>query len=543
MIVFFSTNIPGLFGIFKTHSLEYVNLYENPLNTSTFTKDNYTAAILNEENYGLGNVTIDDLHFIYYVKGIYNQNVVYPLHAVDIETNALVVDTEKQEYINTSRAATKETPLSPKIDTILVRINETLQITYNNPTTGYLIYHSRFASALLEEFYVYDGISVTKLTAETDYTIDNQFFVIFYYEDFFQKGPIFNFTIYFTWQVEFILADWLVFQEENNPLIMEEVEQEFSPKFVYNFYLISWGVNPDNTGTIPINFIEVALTINPPDKDSLSNHEMFVNILDVDINNYLQPDNSLKIEISDSFMPNRSFIILNFTSTFNLKIEEPVGQTWAIDRLVAERNIRERIYFISLISGPKSIVLNYIEFFEPDIYIDEVIEASSLFNREVEYVDANASIPRQLGLMVKIPYLLVEETNPILIKYIASHVLNGVITDNIKMPLVGAIVEIFLLGVKYGTYISNATVQPIDPGRTDESGKFELHNVPRGNYTLRVFWEGNVVKEVIITTDREVNYVFTSVPHFPLWIIIFGMTSGIILVVGTLFYRKNKKFR
>ncbi|HEC39025.1 MAG TPA: hypothetical protein ENI29_12370, partial [bacterium] len=276
MIVFLSTIIPGLFGIFKTQSLEYGNLYDNTLNTNKFTKENYTA-ISPIKSYGLGNVTIDDINFISNVEGLFNWSISYPLIAEDLDSKALTVQIESYEYINTTKSATKETPLSPKIDTIYSTINETLRITYNNSKAGYLIYRSRFTTAKLIEFYVDNGTSITKLTAETDYTIDHQFFVVFNYEEFFQKMEL-NFTINFIWEIQFVLGDWLMFQEEIDPFIMEDVEQEFSPKFIYNFFLISWGVSIDLSENIPIDFLEVALTINPPDKDSLTNHEMFVNI-------------------------------------------------------------------------------------------------------------------------------------------------------------------------------------------------------------------------------------------------------------------------
>ncbi|KKL66683.1 hypothetical protein LCGC14_2142520, partial [marine sediment metagenome] len=521
MIVFLSTIIPGLFGIFKTQSLEDINLFDNTLNTNKFTKENYTA-ISTKEDYGLGNVTIDDIRFLDFVEGIFNWSVDYPLIAEDLESEALTVEIEKMEYINTTKSATKETPLSPKIETIYVTINETVNITYDNSKAGFLIYRSRFTTAKLIEFYVNNGTSVRKLTAETDYTIDDQFFVVFNYEEFFQQ-VILNFTINFIWEIQFVLGDWLMFQEEIDPFIMEDVEQEFSPKFIYNFFLISWGVSFDLAENIPIDFLEVALTINPPDKDSLTNHEMFVNINDVNIDNYLKPDNSLKIELSDHFRPNKSFIILNFTSTFRLKFEEPVGNMWAIERLVSGSTIRERIYFPSLIAGPQHIYLENIEIYEPGIYYEQVLSTYSLFERDIEFFDANASAIEKIGLVVKIPYIFFNETSPFSVKYETDHTLRIIITDNIKMPLVGARVEIFFFAVKYGTYVSNQHIQPIDPGRTDENGQVVLYDVPRGNYTVRVIWQGKLVKETTVNTDKEVNYVFTRVPHFPLWILIFGI--------------------
>ncbi len=201
------------------------------------------------------------------------------------------------------------------------------------------------------------------------------------------------------------------------------------------------------------------------------------------------------------------------------------------------------IYFISMVTGPPHIFLKNVVLYETAIPIDQVVEVSSLFNREVLFFDANASVPRHYGLKVDIPYLIVGETCPISIKYLATQTLTIVVTDTIKMPLVGANVEILYFGAMYGTYISNKSVQPINPGRTDENGQVVLYDVPRGNYTVRIIWQGKLVKETTVNTDKEVNYVFTRVPHFPLWILIFGITTVITTAVGLMYYLKNKKLR
>ncbi|GAG68500.1 unnamed protein product, partial [marine sediment metagenome] len=269
-----------------------------------------------------------------------------------------------------------------------------------------------------------------------------------------------------------------------------------------------------------------------------------INGFEKNINDYANPDKTLSIELTDHFSLNRSIVLLNFTTTFGLKFEEPVGDSWAIDRLVAGRDIRQRLYFISMVTGPPHIFLKNVALYEPGIFYDPGnIRTSSLFNREVQYFDANASIPRQSGLKVIMPYVILGETCPFSITYTATEILKIIVTDMAKMPLVGVNIEILHFGVKYGTYISNKSIQPIHPGTTDENGQLVLYDVPRGNYTVRVIWEGQVATEAIVTTDEEVNYVFTSIPHFPLWIIIFGMISGIILLVGVLFYLKNKKNR
>ena len=541
LIILFA--IPVFFGNFKSNSIIDFNPSEDALNSSEFTKDNYTA-ILTNEVYGLGSVTVEDIHFNRFLKGIENHSENYPLLDNDLISGALDFDIENVEFIETISPAIVDNLNGTNRALISVKLNESLKITYNNPQEGYLIYFSHFSGAVLLDFYVNNGSSIIKLDKGIDYTIDTSGYIVFYYEDYFQQGPIFNFTMHLIWEYHLQLQEWTIDQKEETPLIMREREQNFTSRFLYKFFLIGYIVVPDLSGVIPLPYIDIAITINPPDKELLDYQALNINTFDKNLNDYVNPDNSLSIEISDLFRPNGSIFLLNFTSSFSLKFEEPVGDSWAIDRLVAGRDIRERIYFISMVTGPPHILLRNVALYEPGIFYDPGnIRTSSLFNREVQYLDANASIPRQTGLKVIMPYVILGETCPFSIIYTATEILNIIVTDMVKMPLVGVNIEILHFGVKFGTYISNKSIQPIHPGTTDENGQLVLYDVPRGNYTVRVIWEGKVATEATVTTDKDVNYVFTGIPQFPLWILIFGMTSGIILLAGALFYLKNKKHR
>ncbi|MHA1986892.1 MAG: hypothetical protein ACW98D_09660 [Promethearchaeota archaeon] len=533
--------IPVFFGNLKTNSIIDFTLSEDALNSSEFTKENYTA-ILTGEDYGLGSVTIEDIHFNIFLKGVENNTLNYPLLENDLISGALDTEIENVDFIETIKPAIVDNLNGTYNDLITVKLNESLKTTYNNPQEGYLIYFSHFSGARLLDFYVDNGSSVIKLEEDIDYTIDTLGYIVFYYEDYFQKGPIFNFTMHLIWEYDLRLQEWIIEQKEETPLIMKEKEQNFTSRFLYRFFLFGYIVIPDLSGVTPLDYVDVALTINPPDKELLTYQALNINTFDKNVNDYVNPDKSFSIEISDLFRSNGSIFLLNFTTTFRLKFEEPVGYSWAIDRLVAGRDIRERIYFISVVIGPPHILLKNVALYEPGIFYDwRNIKTGSLFNRVVQFFDANASIPRQTGLKVIMPYVILGETCPFSITYTATETLKIIVTDMAKMPLIGVNIEILHFGVKYGTYISNKSVQPIHPGTTDENGQLIIYDVPRGNYTVRVMWEGKVAIETTVTTDKEINYILTTIPHFPLWILIFGTISGIFLLVGALFYLKNKK--
>ncbi|MFW9882069.1 MAG: hypothetical protein ACFFG0_54085, partial [Candidatus Thorarchaeota archaeon] len=340
---------------------------------------------------------------------------------------------------------------------------------------------------------------------------------------------------------------WELFQDPAANLIMTETKHNFTVRFNYNFIITGrrFGENI-NQGNYYAGEMDLALLVNLPDRKSLSNHYLELNNVTVNINTHLTGNKSILVLLSDGLSANQSLFSLNFTSIFSLEFISPVAKTWAIDRLLAKINIRERIFILSLVSGPKHIYLEDLSFYEPTIFLlptQEVISSTSLFLRRVISVYMNVTITGREGIKIIAPYLIVGETCPIIIKYYATQTLHVVVTDNIRMPLVGASVELLYNDKLYGTYISSEKVQPISAGSTDENGVIMLYNIPHGNYTIRIYMNGIFLKESKISPETNINYVSTNYPHFPFWIITFAIITGIILMIGVIFYLINKKMR
>ncbi|MFW9881579.1 MAG: hypothetical protein ACFFG0_51595, partial [Candidatus Thorarchaeota archaeon] len=364
--------IPVIFSYFKTYTKVNLNknfLQENVLNLNKFTKDNYTE-IRTTAKYGVGNITIDDIDFTYLELGIFNQNVNHPLIIKDIINQSLKLNVINMEFIETtSSAVTDNLDDNVKDKPIInIKLNETVHIEYNNSGARYLIYHSRYVAAELLEFYVNNGSVISNLTEGIDFKIDDDDFLVFYYEDYFDVGPEFNFDMYLIWEIDLVIGDWQLEQKVNEILEITEVEQEITPEFHYSFNIRATRYAFLMTQTIPIDAWYIALTVNPLDKEEFNNHRLMLNGIEVNIGEHLNPDNSLKIKISDHFIPNIGNFSLNFTCAFRLRFFEPVGNLWAIDRLVSQRDVRERIYFCNLVAGPTHIYLSNVEFYEPAIY-------------------------------------------------------------------------------------------------------------------------------------------------------------------------------
>ena len=357
--------------------------------------------------------------------------------------------------------------------------------------------------------------------------------------------------MYIIFEYDLTPNSWELSQISEEPLTITQQEQNFSPSFYYNFTLT--GTKFTNNVTIPYILADnlvVELLIDPLDKDLFFDQSLKIN--DQNIADFLLLDNKINVTIS----ADAKLFSLKFTANFTLRFEAPVSYSWAIDRLIGDRNIRQRIYFPSLIAGPEHIFLKGITLIESTIISDQVTKNNSLFERPVNYFDVVELVTQETvensliftdnavkrkGLKITVPYLIVGETNPCIVDYTTTSDLNLIITDNTRMPLVGYRVELRYFGKKYGTYISNDVVQPMSAIYSDENGVALIENVPNGNYTVRIYQGNTLVFETLVNTFSEVNYIITDIIHFPVWILIFGGICGILFLIGIVFYINNMK--
>ena len=542
---------------FAEHSTNYNSFnFDNniiPLipELSSFWEDDYSP-IINAPEQGLGNVTITKFSFD--EGGVFNQSDKYPNLVDDFSSGALNISYLETKYINTTEFAQFNNldDSFPESNKITVLINESISVQFNSSvinSEGYLIYNPILYPRVLKQVLVKNNTdAIIEELNEGDYTIDSNDYFVFNYQNFFST-TFHNFSIYFIFEYTLTLEMWDLTQNPRDVLSLTQQIQTFSPSFYYNFTL--FGTKISSNLTIPpelANNLVLEIIVNPLDKDLFFDH-----ILEIDNQtkiNFLEPDNKINVTIS----ADAKLFSLKFNTNFTIMFENSVDFSWAIDRLIAEREIRERIYFPSLISGPKHIFLKNIELIESTIIVDQIISNWSIFDRNVNVYDEIVSITQETiensliftknavkrkGLKLFIPYMITGEKNPFSLKYSATNDLKIVLTDNIRMPLVGYRVELKYYGKNYGTYISNDFNQPMAYAYSDENGEISIENVPNGNYTVKVYQGTVVITEFQINTFREVNYLVTNIIHFPLWILIFAGINGILILLGILLYFKN----
>ena len=559
IVIILMSTIISLILIDPSSNFSSLNLEnnDNPIipELSSFSEDDYSP-IINTPEQGLGNITITQFSFD--EEGVFNQSAKYPNLVDDLSSGALKISYLETTYLETTEIAQFNNldDSIPRSNKITVLINESISVQFNSSienSEGYLIYNPLLYPRVLNQVLVKNNTDpIIEELNEADYTIDSNNYFVFNYQNFF-SATFHNFSLYFIFEYSLTLETWDLTQNPNDDLSLTQQIQTFSPSFYYNFTLIGTKISGNLTKPPePADNLVLEIIVNPLDKDLFFGH-----ILDIDDQikvNFLEPDKKINVTIS----ADAKLFSLKFSANFTMMFENSVDFSWAIDRLIGERNIRERIYFPSLISGPEHIILKNITLVESTIIVDQIISNSSLFDRNVNVFDEIISIGQETiensliftknavkrkGLNLVIPYLIAGETNPCSLKYSATNDLKIVITDSIRMPLVGYRIELKYYGKNYGTYISNNFTQPMASAYSDENGEILIENVPNGNYTVKVYQGTVLITELQINTFREVNYLITDVIHFPLWILIFGGISVILILLGLLLYFKNYRYK
>jgi len=523
----------------------------NPL---AFSIDDYEP-ILKDSSQNLGNITVSNL--IFDEKGFYNNSVKYPDLQDDFSMGALKMTYQNTSYLYTSLSARYDNLDQASYNNkITVGLNESISVEYNyskSGAEGYLIYGFRLSPILIKEIYINNQSTdpIEKLD-KNQYSIDSSNFINFNYYEYFQENTFNNFTMYIKYEYNITVNSWYLEQISQNHIIKTQ-EKSFSPRFEYSFILGGYKWNETSIDEeVPANNLKAFLEVNLPDKEVLFNHSLEVSGLEV--SNYLGSNNLINLTTYAEYSP----IIIQFSANFTLRFEDPLDYSWAIDRLIENRDIRERIYFPSIISGPERIFIRHITLFETSITIDQVMSNNSKFGRSLSYYDANISTIQEAldhsliftknsikkkGLRIILPYLVKGETNPCIIKYKATKDLRLIITDNINMPLAGVKLELFYYNTLYGTYISNDQIQPMAPAFTNENGEIIISNVPNGIYSARIYLDNQLLLETDVSTFQDTNYIATNFLHFPSVILVLGSLFGIIILIGFIYHIKNRSKR
>lgn len=559
IFIFLNILIPILFiGLNSTKYSNFKNDYFDGRTPKTqgFSKEDYKP-ILDKEKHALGDINITEL--IFNERGINTSDGMDNGYMDDLSSGRLNMSYKGTDFIETTKLAQVDN-LNENITDykkITVLLNESISVEYNQTSANYLFYTPRLTPFLDAQLWVENdtGLSLQEVN-EGNYSIEIGIinFLRFNYKDYFPYINL-NFTMHILFEYNFTIESWKLTQDFNQELLLDEDEDYIvNPNFNYEFKIVGSKYNEYNNDTIFADNLEVNLTINLPDKELLRNIKLKINSINQD--SFLKPDKSITPK---SFVEaNNSLFEISFSASYGILFVDPLKDTWAIDRLVEDRDIRERIYFPYIAYGPGRIYIKYVTITEKTISFGQVISSSSLFGRSLSYEEVNVTqfeedikysliftenATKKAGIEITLPYIIRGEICPFTIKYETDQDLRIKVMDNIRMPIAGLDVKIYYYGELYGTYISKEKNQPIGPTITDENGEILVKNVPNGNYTLKIYQGDVLIKEAEVSAHLEINYVITPIIHFPFVIMIFGSIFGLIFGVGYVLYRKQKSFQ
>jgi len=431
---------------------------------------------------------------------------------------------------------------------LTIRVNETAKFQYwYNETTKLVSFKSELSpKGILREVYVNNTqIDLSNITHS-------------------QGGYFYNYSHYYNQKVNDTLVMSFIIDYNVSISYWFLHQVNIKTNRTDNPYLINKTTNIEGYYNYSIAFgdenvkLNATFLINPPDQNYIYNISM--NIYQGNIENPLvspftsyikHSNNSIQLSIQAN---GTTMYSLNFKANFKLQFLNTNGPNfWQMDLLTGGIDLRQRIYEIKCIEGPPSIPISNFYYNETQIPFPDLISVSSELGRPINSEDMNFTNEYnikigpagvKLNFMCKFEgesyYLVLNETDKITITYKASHSLNLIVLDNVKIPVGGAELKIFYQDVPFGTLMSAVKTNQIPLKYTDNSGQVILSNVPNGKYSIEVYYKGKYISTYNVTTTNSLNYIFTSIPHFPIWIIIFSCISLVICLNGIYIYRKYR---
>ena len=432
---------------------------------------------------------------------------------------------------------------------IELRINETVEYNYYaNDTATLLSYRPILSDPEIIE------MNINSTPIDDIETVEksplNGF--LFNYSDYHESDPVGTLIVDYVYDSNVTISQWVLRQKQDpyspveSPFIDVYEKSNIASYYNYSFQMGDYNLD-----------IDVDLLINLPDIDFINDDLLWQKRYNT--SSTLEYEDVTRLSNDTFRLPNLDIdsktFILDFTVNHTIELVNKFSEYWTKDYLADDTSIRIREFDISVVDGPPTIAVSNFRLNLSEFFYEEFIEVTSAFGRPIETYNMRNVGHRTLngtridflggyeGLFAEY-YLVKGEVDSISLKYRTPTDLNIKIVDKINNPLRNAEVKLKLgnsTNATYGTYISEELSVPYAFKMTDSLGFVHYPDTPRGNYTVDVYYQNRLVAEgASIDSNLEVNVVFTSVPHFPVWIIIFASTSAVLGAVGFLIMKRAK---
>ncbi|MHA1821817.1 MAG: hypothetical protein ACTSU2_06070 [Promethearchaeota archaeon] len=464
------------------------------------------------------------------------------------------------KLLNVTKAAdSSDWDIDHRNSNITFIVNETARFDYwYNDSVTMLRFRSTLYKGTLKAMY----INQTLIDPE-NITIKEDGGIYYNFSEYYKQNNNGSLIVDYITEYNLTIADYYLYQfkPENYPYLTN------NSNTIVGHYNLTFSFGDQNLNLTP------TFLINIPDSDYVDNIFMSqftggtpgANTYGFPFHNFTLLSNKT---VQTSLLINSTKYSVNFDANFTLAFIHRAGSGWwSRDALYSGRSIRERQYELSVIDGPPHILISYFQVNLSSIPYPDFVNVISSFGRYVTATDMNKTIGEREEVIDNITqhikiysqmvgtalnftkrknsddtyYLMRGEIDVIKIRYQAERILNIMIVDKENFPLKGVEVKIYYMNVSYGTVMSYKGNEVIPPLITDNYGQVIVPDVPYGNYYIEVIKNGHTLVNSTVTTEYTLNIVSTTIPHFPLWILIYASASTVIMITGWILYRKNKR--
>ncbi len=529
------------FSVFLTVSQPSINTQMN----DTLQSSNMSGTVYSEINEDgaqpVGNMTIENLNYL--GRGIMETTTI----GVDPTTISLTyID---YEWLGVQQIAEAEFQGNDWWEgNIEIQLSEQVEYNYYANDTAKLLSYLPVASS---PEIIGMNINSTPIDIESVERSEINGF-LFDYSAYHDSHPIGTLIVDYIYDTNITISAWKLRQKQfpyspvNSPFI--DLYQKSNIQSYYNYTFQMGDFNLD---------ILVDLLINLPDVEYINDDIVWKKRYNT--TSTLEYEEVTHLANGTYRLPNLDIdsktYIVDFSVNHTIELVNKFSEYWTKDYLSDGTATRIREFDISVVEGPSTIVVSNFRLNLTEFFYEDFIEVTSAFDRPLgTYNMRNVGdrtlngtrvdfLGGDLGLTAEY-YLVKGEVDTISFKYKAPADLNIKVVDRINNPLRNAEVKLNLgnsTNATFGTYISENFSVPYAFKITDSLGHVHYPDVPRGNFTVDVYYQNRLVAEgVFIDSRLKINVVSTSVPHFPVWIVIFASTSAIIGAVGFLILKRGK---
>ena len=448
----------------------------------------------------------------------------------------------------------------PRISDVTFQISESVIWAYNDSAAGYIVgFTPVLQTAFLEKMY-FNGTELDPseyFVNSTGAGVDETYNFYYDFEENYKDHTKDEFNLTYVYNIKFPITQWSVTNTEPTHYI-SETNETFTQEFSYH---VSFGENNSQINTLA--FL----------KFYLPNHQDIYDLVLDKYNNHIIPSNQYSLTdniltfSNKTYLNETNFLDLTFKANFTVEMLEVVDGLWSEDRLVEGLNIRERDYKITITHGPANLILKNIGINDTGIYFDHLNNGEqsgrSALDRFVyienmnkstgqglisqndtttqpEYVDGIFFLHKVDSTENEPYWLLKNEIDIITIKYTAVYDLSIILRDRISTPVEGYSVKLYIGDILFGTKINNFTIMPFPMLTSNKNGEIVFHSVPVANFTIEIYnRNGNYLENATVTPLEEINNVVTSIPHYPVTILVFTGFSAAFIVIGYIIFKKN----